>query len=56
MALRRKLIMSLQELQAQRAAKVQNLTSLNEAAKRENRDFNEGERKQWGELDNEVRS
>lgn len=48
--------MSLQELQAQRAAKVQNLTSLNEAAKRENRDFNEGERKQWSELDNEVRS
>jgi HK97 family phage major capsid protein len=48
--------MTLQELMAQKAEKIQKMSGLNEGAKRENRDFNDGERKQWEELDKEVRS
>lgn len=48
--------MNLQTLKEKRAAKVAEMTALNDKAKAENRDFTDDERKQWDTLDGERRS
>ncbi len=48
--------MNLQTLKVKRAAKVGEMTALNDKVKSEKRDFNEEEKKQWDTLDGERRS
>lgn len=48
--------MNLQTLKEKRAAKIGEMTALNDKAKAENRDFNDDEKKQWDTLDGERRS